>query len=382
MTLEEVREWIEEGHKVALYCAGTHGVHIKSLFHLCGIQVDCFLDNDVEKQGTWIDGVLCENPEHIACRNDYIIFICVAVEQYAGMLLKAEEQGLFNIKDFRLLVDDIIENHMDLFRLILKKQNNLPAADIFYTYIEPERINQPEPLFIGNNKIAVYTSVFGNYDVGEEPKAHPKNIDYYFVSDDKPEGLSVYQWIDAREIVPDTIRSPIKRNRFVKMHPHLIFPQYQYSIYIDGNIQIQEDISSFLCDSASGISVFAHTRRDCIYYEALTIVNYRRVQVLDVINQMSRYLEEKMPLHYGLPEMPVIARKHHHPACVQVMEIWWTEFEKESQRDQLSFMYAMWKNHMGMSDLAILGNNVRKQKKITFYEHNADSENIANEASK
>lgn len=163
------------------------------------------------------------------------------------------------------------------------------------------------------------------------------------------------------------------------MHPHLFLENYTYSIYIDGNVRIKSDLSNFLSKSRTGISVFMHPMRECIYYEALSIVNFKRVDVEDVCRQMNKYFEEGMPYRYGLAEMPVIVREHMKKECMDVMATWWKEFNSESQRDQLSFMYALWKNKFSLDDLGSLGNNVRNCEEIEFCNHISESRNVKNE---
>lgn len=163
------------------------------------------------------------------------------------------------------------------------------------------------------------------------------------------------------------------------MHPHLFLGAYAYSVYMDGNILIKDDISSFLRESRTGISVFMHPMRECIYYEALSIVNFKRVNADDVCRQMNRYFAEGMPYRYGLAEMPVIAREHMKTECIDVMETWWDEFDSESQRDQLSFMYALWKNNFTLDDLESLGEDVRKCSRIEFCSHVKESRNVKNQ---
>ena len=73
------------------------------------------------------------------------------------------------------------------------------------------------------------------------------------------------------------------------------------------------------------------------------MANYKRVKKYELLTQINRYLNEGFPLHYGMTEMPVIARFHNEPLCKKIMEEWWEEFNHTALRDQLSFMYVMWK---------------------------------------
>jgi len=73
-----------------------------------------------------------------------------------------------------------------------------------------------------------------------------------------------------------------------------------------------------------------------------------------------------------------MARSHMKPECIKIMEDWWNEFDNVSQRDQLSFMYVMWKNGMGLSDITSLGSDVRKCEKLKYHKHCSDSVFVKN----
>ena len=228
------------------------------------------------------------------------------------------------------------------------------------------------------NKIAVYTSVFGEYDNIYDPKFVSDDIDYYYVSEYPVSATHVFQWIDSSLVIPANIDSPVKKNRFIKMHPQLLFPDYQYSVYIDGNIEVLGDMSLLNPMCASGISVFKHPERDCIYYEGITIANYKRVPVDEVQTHLKRYLSEGYPLHFGMPEMSVILREHNNPICKKIMELWWNEFNYSVQRDQLSFMYSIWKNGLTISDISSLGDDVRHCNFLKMHTHKKISRNVKN----
>lgn len=378
--IEDLRIEKSKGKRICIYCAGTHGILFSDILRMCGIEIDYFLDSSSDKWDKEIsNGIYCRNPYGVMNKEEYMILICIAPLYYRGIEEKARRIGFRNIVDFIDILDDIILHNHNLYFSLIKLYQKLPPAEVFYTpsanknaCVDSRSYNKPD-------RIAVYTAIFGNYDNICEPEVIPENIDYYLVSDQKPEKTDALQWIDAKTIIPSNIESPIKRNRYIKMHPHILFPQYKYSIYIDGNIVVKKDISEFIKENTSGIAAFMHPKRDCIYYEAITIANFRRIVAEDACTQMKRYLEEGMPLHYGMPEMPVIAREHHKPICIKIMEDWWEEFHTGAQRDQLSFMYAMWKNGMTLTDMSSLGDDAHRNNKIKFRSHFCESKLLSNE---
>lgn len=381
---EQIVRQKKDGKKVIIYCAGLHGILFYRVLKACGIFIDFFSDSDSRKWDMDIaDGIICIRPDRLR-EYDCIGFICVAKTYYNEIYEIICEEKLFEIIEITRIVDELILNKRKLYFEILRNHAKQEPADIFYDLHPNEKCVRTSVAKIdGDNKkkkVAVYTAVFGEYDSVCFPQYFNYDMDYFYVSDVRPKELpEYYHWINARDIIPGSIISPIKRNRYIKMHPHLFLKDYPYSIYLDGNITVRGDLSRFLCMSRTGIAVFMHPMRECIYYEALSIVNFKRVDVDDVCRQMNRYFEEGMPYRYGLAEMPVIVREHMKKECIDVMETWWKEFDRESQRDQLSFMYALWKNNFRLDDLASLGNNVRKCGQIEFCGHISESKNVKNE---
>lgn len=375
-----LKEYQRNGGQVAIYCAGRHGILFSEILQMCGIQINGFFDNNPEKWDIEISTrICCRNPNRIKDKKSYIILVCIDPRYYTQVKKEVLEAGYENIMEFSDILDDVILNYQSVYLELIRLYQNRSAAELFYT---PSINRQTFPEVVNvlgkKDRIAVYTGIFGDYDSICEPAVLPLNVDYFIVSDINPKKKSPYIWIDAGKIIPASLISPVKRNRYIKMHPHILFPEYKYSIYLDGNIRIQEDITSFVKENPSGISVFLHPKRDCIFYEAVTITNFHRVVAKDVCKQMKRYLDEGMPIHYGMPEMPVIAREHNKPSCIRVMEDWWIEFNKGALRDQLSFMYAMWKNQMTLQDLSSLGENVRQDNRLRFHAHNYESRMLSN----
>ena len=75
--------------------------------------------------------------------------------------------------------------------------------------------------------------------------------------------------VRAQEVVPaEYVSDPVLANRWCKMHPHQLFPQYPLSVYLDSNIRIVSDLTA-LTSAMTGFPVcmFRHKQRDCVYEE-------------------------------------------------------------------------------------------------------------------
>jgi Protein of unknown function (DUF616). len=377
ISIDFLKQWKQKGKKIAIFCAGQNGFSFYKILNLLHLGVDCFVDNDKRKWGTFIDGIVeCKNPKALSQKENYITFICIGPYLYWDIRRQAIGLGIVHLESINDIIDDMIRNHHNIYAKLLKELPYGKVSELFYQAKENRKAqkygNYIDGLEGSRGKIAVYTSIFGGYDEIWEPQFLAENIDYYFVSDARPSCLKTYRWIDARTALPTEIECPVKRNRYVKMHPQVLFPEYDYSIYLDGNIEVIGDISTFINRNHSGISLFIHPLRNCIFYEALALANYQKVSGGDICMQMMDYLKEGMQPLYGLPEMGVIVREHHKEQCIKLMDDWWEEFNRRPQRDQLSFMYVMWKNGMGMSDLTLLGVDWRESEVIKLHSHNRD----------
>ena len=189
------------------------------------------------------------------------------------------------------------------------------------------------------NKIVVYTSNFGGKDNLREIEHYP-GVDYVYFTDDK--SLKSKTW-KIRQIEPDPFKSFRMQARIYKILPHLYFPEYQYSVWVDGRILPIKNFFPILGNMGEyTISLFNHGR-NCIYKEAKACIKKKKDSPEIIRKHMERYLTENYPKDNGLTATGVIFRKHNNPKLIKAMEIWWNELNIGSSRDQLSFCYAMWK---------------------------------------
>lgn len=213
-----------------------------------------------------------------------------------------------------------------------------------------------------NLKLTVYTVVSGKYDIINRPIFKDDKIDYYIFTDQELPKNSPWKRITFKEANIDNL-TPLEQARYVKTHPHLFFADYDYSMFIDGNIQITCDIKPLfysLHEKNKTIAIHEHQCRDCIYDEAKAIYILGKAKFFDIHKQISNYKKALFPEHYGLFETNVLIRKHNDSICMKIMEDWWNQIEMFTKRDQLSFTYVLWKNNLTKDYIFSLGNNSRK----------------------
>lgn len=187
----------------------------------------------------------------------------------------------------------------------------------------------------------IYTCITGNYD---NLLPQPLFSDYDYVCfTDNPDMKSDGIW-EVR-MLPDSLShlTAVKQQRYAKLHPHILLPEYTYSIWIDANVKVLTDPSP-LFDENYSVEIPTHPTRNCIYAEEKACATMKKDQEEIMLPQMDRYRAQGFPKEYGLVQTNIMFRKHNEPDCIRLMEAWWTEIEKGSHRDQLSFNYALWKN--------------------------------------
>lgn len=203
------------------------------------------------------------------------------------------------------------------------------------------------------NKIVVYTAIFGGKDDLNNPEFIPENCDFICFTDSD---FSSKIW-KVKKVKP-VLNDPVRNAKRYKILPHRLFPKYEYSIWIDGNITLRADVNNLIyeCLENNSFAAFDHSQlpkdgRNCIYEEAKVLIemaqtkNYKDDPVL-IKAQIEKYMAEKYPENNGLISGMILLRRHNSEDIIKVMEDWWQEIKHHSRRDQLSFNYVAWKNNL------------------------------------
>jgi hypothetical protein len=168
--------------------------------------------------------------------------------------------------------------------------------------------------------------------------------------------------------VPQSDSDPTRCARKYKILPHHNFPEYDYSIWIDGNYLVVGDIHGLIEETLRNrnMAYFDHgssivDARDCVYEEYASLMELERSGSLKddpaiMKTQVERYRSEGYPTHNGLIFSSILIRRHHAKDVVATMERWCSELSQGSKRDQLSFNYAAWKETLNAT---VLYENVR-----------------------
>lgn len=224
--------------------------------------------------------------------------------------------------------------------------------------------------YFSRSRIAVYTSIYGEIDKIHEPLVTPDNCDFYILTDQELAPNSVWEKVTFDFSQYPGTETNSAKNRFVKMHSDLLFPNHDYTIYLDGTIQPRTDLTEWIQDMPEiGIKMFAHPKRNCVYKEIHACLYAGKGNRTDLKQYDQRLKNEGFPANYGMVEGGVIVRKVGNPLCQEIMDQWWQEYSRYAKRDQLSLPYILWKTGHQMSQIAIMGQDLRVHPAIRKYPH-------------
>lgn len=223
--------------------------------------------------------------------------------------------------------------------------------------------------YFSDERIAIYTSIFGAYDKITEPYFIPDNCDFYIFTDQKVSSDSCWKQLPLPKNIEKM--SNVEKNRYIKMFPNELFQNYKYSIYVDGNVQIISDLTEYInkINSKIGLGIHKHHLRDCVYDELVAVCKSGRISKKDA-EKHKKYLEKcKMPKNYGLLQCNVIVREHNNKTCIKIMKEWWNEFLLFSKRDQISLPHVLYNNKVTIDEVATLGDNIYRNPSFRVISH-------------
>jgi hypothetical protein len=185
-------------------------------------------------------------------------------------------------------------------------------------------------------KIAVYTAVFDGYDRIPDVITE-KGVDYY-VYTDTPWMIGTGWTI----VMCGKMFDGRKTARWYKTHSHVLFPKYDYTIWIDGRVQLNKPVKSFIDKLKNNhIASKVHPCRKCIYEEYEECVKQKLDNIPRMTQQMNIIKSKKYPANNGLAETMILVRDN----SIKVSRInngWWSIINSLSLRDQLSFNFIIW----------------------------------------
>lgn len=199
-------------------------------------------------------------------------------------------------------------------------------------------------------KVVIYACTFLDYDDVFTPVRDTPGAEFTLISDRRPRFVRGWRW---RPFPTETAgMSQHMANRWCKLFPHRVFPDADVSVYLDGNVLVQDDLTPLLREflaSGAPIGLFRHSARSTVAEEAAFCLKRGKIGQADAAAleaQIAAYRLAGMPDDQPLSENGVIFRRHG-PEIDAAMQLWWTELETRTRRDQISLPYVMHATGLG-----------------------------------
>jgi hypothetical protein len=201
----------------------------------------------------------------------------------------------------------------------------------------------------------VYTCITGGYDELRDHTYTNTEWDYVCFTDDLSIKNNSNSLWEIRPILFDKL-DDVRNQRWHKLNPHLLFPEYEMSIWVDANVDVISkdlfDDVGIVIDKKKKMAIPIHPARKCIYDEFDVCIAIGKDKEDTMKKQAEMIKKEGFPEEQGLFETNIIYREHGFDKVIAVMNEWWWWIENYSRRDQLSLTYVLWKNKLDCIPLA------------------------------
>jgi hypothetical protein len=198
----------------------------------------------------------------------------------------------------------------------------------------------------------------GSYDLLKDPLVITPGWEYICYSNNKNLRSNVWKIIYMN-------LQDVKQLRKLK----IITPfEYDTCIWIDASIEVRCNLDDFIRDNhQSYFTLMKHPHRGCVYMEAEACVVRRKDNEQVIRDQMTYYRSLRYPSNDGMVATGLLIRNN----CKQVKDFcerWWSEVERFSRRDQLSFNFTA---HQFPIKYTLISFNVLEKEFYLYLHHNS-----------
>lgn len=223
--------------------------------------------------------------------------------------------------------------------------------------------------YSGRRRIVFYTAVFGEYDNLLLPDHIDPDVDYVCFTDRARNDYGVWQIRAAPYFHPD----PTRIARWVKTHPHELFPKHDIAVWLDANIVLKSGVHRYveLVERENAdLGLISHPHRACFYDEAEACKRLKKDSPKLIDRQVEHYRKAGLPLKQPLFEtgfMIVPLRKRE---TADALHLWWQQIEGFSRRDQLGLAWVNYR-YLGLRVAPLLpqGTSVRDHEDFIYFRH-------------
>ena len=345
-----IHEAIENSWEVCAYGMGKIGRFSEEILSYFDLKADYYCDANVSKIQSYIEkGNGLTVDDLLGLEKDTLVFVFVGFGTLKEVEEKFRQNSCLHIVSW---TGDLINNEYVLQRFLRIR-----------SFCHVEKKNNARRIQFDNNaagmaRIAIYTCITGGYDKTYlPPKVVEKNCDYFCITDSELNKEKNVTYIKVGDVVPDDITDPKAQNRYCKMNGYRIFPEYDYSIYIDGNIQVVGRISELIYRvGKSGIGMYYRKGALGIYDELMHLIAINRVDKNEALLFAQNAAEVGVPVDTGLALGGIVVCKRDSEIGTDFLKSWQSKFFSGSlKRDMLYVPMVVEDTDLLIEDICTLG---------------------------
>ena len=194
----------------------------------------------------------------------------------------------------------------------------------------------------------VYSAIMSSNYKLNEPIV--KNNDWDLVCFTNNKNITSKYWTIVQMRKPPNFTNVKFARRYKCLCDYYLGHQYDLSLWLDAKFTIKQNLDTFVGNSLKDYDmvIMDHNKRHNIADESETLIEKNFANnptvIKEIKEQMIRYAVAGYPSKRNvLLSTGILIRKHNVPQLKKVMEEWWKEILKGSQRDMLSLPYVFWK---------------------------------------
>ena len=185
-----------------------------------------------------------------------------------------------------------------------------------------------------------------NEGINSQPCFHSSKLRHVCLTDDPNLRSNDWEIVLVDRIIPDDCH---RSQRYFKTKPHIIFPNYKYSLYLDNTIVLKRKTEDFLRMIFENKSISENDPFFCLpYHSQFNLINEFNACANNKLDDQFRIYEQlndyiktnlnalKKRAYWGA----ILLRNHNHKKLVKFSEIWFSHICRYSRRDQLSIIHA------------------------------------------
>ena len=220
-------------------------------------------------------------------------------------------------------------------------------------------------MFINKDNCVIYTSLIGqNEGINIQPFFKGSNFKRICFTDDKNIQSDDWEINYINGILP---RDNARSQRNLKIRPHIMFPDYKYSLYLDNTIQLKVSIEEFITYIVSNSYLKNQNSFVCIPFHSFRekLIDEFNICAEDNLDDQAKFLEQMKDYIFTnekiFNERPfwnaILLRSHNDINVINFSETWFAHVNRYTRRDQLSILHSAEQTDFKLSGFEIDNHN-------------------------